>query len=174
MQLGGTTAFSGEGAATHKFNDDAAAVQAVQAAQATTDTKSSSSTDAAPDAVKSQDDAVRISPQGYAAAANDDSIDDDGNELNVDDSGDSATPDASADGADGGTAIADSSDSGQTDASADGNGDAAANAQPMKSLVYGAFGLERPDQEPDPNQAYSTGRWIAAAITVGGIVSLFI
>jgi hypothetical protein len=49
-----------------------------------------------------------------------------------------------------------------------------ANAQPVKSLVYGSLGLERPDQPDDPNQAYSLGRWIAAGITLGGIVSLFI
>jgi hypothetical protein len=49
-----------------------------------------------------------------------------------------------------------------------------ANAQPVKSLVYGSLGLERPDQPTDPNQAYSLGRWIAAGITLGGIVSLFI
>lgn len=48
------------------------------------------------------------------------------------------------------------------------------NAQPVQSLVYGALGLERPDQPPDPNRAYSIGRWLAAGITVGGLVSLFV
>ncbi|WP_244145755.1 hypothetical protein [Paraburkholderia tropica] len=177
MQLGGTTSFSGGGATTQRFNDgadDAAAAQAAQAAQATPDVKVSASTGSTDDAVTSQDDTVRISPRGYAAAANDDSIADDGNDINVDDSGDSATADASADGADGSETRIDSTDGAQTDGSTDGSGDTAPNAQPVKSLVYGAFGLERPDQAPDPNQAYSTGRWIAAAITVGGIVSLFI
>jgi hypothetical protein len=177
MQLGGTTSFSGGGAATQRFNDgadNAAAAQAAQAAQATPDVKASSSTGNADDAVTSQDDAVQISPGGYAAAANDDSIADDGDDVSVNDSGDSATADASADGTDGSDSGVDSTDGAQTDGSTDGSGDASANSQPVKSLVYGAFGLERPDQAPDPNQAYSTGRWLAAAITVGGIVSLFI
>ena len=58
--------------------------------------------------------------------------------------------------------------------SADPQTDTGANAQPMQSLVYGALGLDRPDQPPDPNRAYSIGRWLAAGITVGGIISLFI
>lgn len=49
-----------------------------------------------------------------------------------------------------------------------------ANAQPVKSLVYGALGLERPDAPADPNHTYTLGRWIAAGITLGGIISLFI
>jgi hypothetical protein len=49
-----------------------------------------------------------------------------------------------------------------------------ANAQPMRSLVYGALGLARPDQPPDPNHAYSIGRWLAAGITIGGLISIFI
>lgn len=76
----------------------------------------------------SQDDAVQISPQGYAAASSDD----------------------------------------------DSDGAADTNGQPVQSLVYGALGLERPDAPADPNQAYTLGRWIAAGITLGGLVSLFI
>jgi hypothetical protein len=51
---------------------------------------------------------------------------------------------------------------------------AEANAQPVKSLMYGALGLDRPDQPVDPNHAYTVGQWIAAGITLGGIISLFV
>lgn len=64
-------------------------------------------------------------------------------------------------------AAADTSDA--TDATA-----RPANGQPVKSLVYGALGLERPDAPADPNHTYTLGRWIAAGITLGGIISLFI
>ena len=43
----------------------------------------------------------------------------------------------------------------------------------VKSLAYGTLGLERPDQpQQDRNEFYTAGRWIAAGLTIGGIISL--
>lgn len=45
----------------------------------------------------------------------------------------------------------------------------------VKSLAYGTLGLERPDQpQQDRNTFYTAGRWIAAGLTVGGIISLLV
>jgi hypothetical protein len=106
-------------------------------------------------AALTQDDAVDISSAGYAAASSESDNEDDGSD---DDLGDVVI------------VIDDSSD--QQDGTAET--DSEANAQPVRSLVYGALGLERPDQASDPNEAYSIGRWLAAGLTIGGIVSLFV
>ena len=59
------------------------------------------------------------------------------------------------------------------DASSDGS--SASNVSAVKSLAYGTLGLERPDQpQQDRNGFYTAGRWIAAGIMVGGIVSLMV
>lgn len=48
------------------------------------------------------------------------------------------------------------------------------NDSPVKSLTYGALGLESPaEQQLDNNSYYTVGRWLAAAVTIGGLVSLF-
>ncbi|SPB17153.1 hypothetical protein NOV72_04357 [Caballeronia novacaledonica] len=45
----------------------------------------------------------------------------------------------------------------------------------VKSFAYGALGLERPEvQATDTNGFYTAGKWVAAAVTIGGIVSLFV
>ncbi|MDR5766868.1 MULTISPECIES: hypothetical protein [unclassified Caballeronia] len=45
----------------------------------------------------------------------------------------------------------------------------------VKSFAYGALGLERPEvQATDTNGFYTAGKWVAAAATIGGIVSLFV
>jgi len=101
-----------------------------------------------------QDDAVDISPAGYAAASSDDGSDDDGgNDL-------------------GDVVIVIDGPSDQQVASGETADEA--NAEPVRSLVYGALGLERPDQPTDPNEAYSVGRWLAAGLAIGGIISLFV
>jgi hypothetical protein len=130
MQIGETMPLANGGGAQYTLNagvppgqTDQDGAQAVTAATSVT-------------AVPSQDEAVQISPQGQAAASND----------NADNPGAEATTESST----------------------------AANAQPLKSLVYGALGLDRPDEPADPNHAYTVGQWIAAGITLGGIVSLFI
>ena len=51
----------------------------------------------------------------------------------------------------------------------------ASNVSAVKSLAYGTLGLERPDQpQQDRNEFYTAGRWIAAGLTVGGIISLLV
>ena len=59
------------------------------------------------------------------------------------------------------------------DASSDES--SASNVSAVKSLAYGTLGLERPDQpQQDRNEFYTAGRWIAAGLTVGGIISLLV
>jgi hypothetical protein len=107
-----------------------------------------------------QDDAVDISAAGYAAASSESDGDGDGDDGG-DDLGDVVV------------VIDDSSDQPIASDKSD-ESDSEANAQPVRSLVYGALGLERPDQASDPNEAYSIGRWVGAGLTIGGIVSLFV
>ena len=148
MQIGAATQFANSGANTSTLRADAASDQAEQ------DGTQSSDGSANVASSTSQDDAVQISPQGYAAASTDDIVNSD---------------DAASDAAD----AADTTDTSDTTDATDGT-PAPANAQPVKSLVYGALGLERPDAPADPNHTYTIGRWIAAGITLGGIISLFI
>ncbi|MEX3980748.1 hypothetical protein AB4Y45_17420 [Paraburkholderia sp. EG287A] len=154
MQIGAATQFANSNANTSTLRAGAASDQAEQDGAQSGDV----STTVAPST--SQDDAVQISPQGYAAASTDDSADSD---------------DAAADASDaaGTSGTSDTSDATET-SDASGATATSANAQPMKSLVYGALGLERPDAPADPNHTYTLGRWIAAGITLGGIISLFI
>ncbi|WP_322032181.1 hypothetical protein [Paraburkholderia sp. J76] len=114
MQIGAATQFASSSTNTNSPGAGAASGQAI-----------------APPA--SQNDAVQISPQGYAAASTDNTASD------------------------------------ETDAAS-----TPPSAQPVKSLVYGALGLERPDAPADPNRTYTLGRWIAAGITLGGVISLFV
>lgn len=51
----------------------------------------------------------------------------------------------------------------------------ASSVSAVKSFAYGTLGLERPDQpQQDRNEFYTAGRWIAAGLTVGGIISLLV
>jgi hypothetical protein len=51
----------------------------------------------------------------------------------------------------------------------------ASNVSAVKSLAYGTLGLERPDQpQQNTNEFYTAGRWIAAGLTIGGIISLLV
>ncbi len=46
---------------------------------------------------------------------------------------------------------------------------------PVQSFVYGALGLERPEEQAKAENAYySAGKWLAAAATVGTMVSLLV
>lgn len=46
-------------------------------------------------------------------------------------------------------------------------------ASAMQPFAYGTLDLERPDQpQGECNAFYTAGRWLAAAITVSGIVTL--
>jgi hypothetical protein len=154
MQIGAATQFANSNANTSTLRAGAASDQAEQDGTQSSD----ASTNVAPST--SQDDAVQISPQGYAAASTDDTAD----------SGDAA---ADANDATDASDTSDASDGTDTSAATDATS-TPADAQPMKSLVYGALGLERPDAPADPNHTYTLGRWIAAGITLGGIISLFI
>lgn len=65
------------------------------------------------------------------------------------------------------------SDTANTDTS-DGSSNAA-NVSPLKSFTYGTLGLERPDQPQDnTNPSYTAGRWLAAGLMIGGIISLLV
>ena len=154
MQIGAATQFANSSANTNTLRAGAASDQAEQDGTQSSDV----STNVAPST--SQDDAVQISPQGYAAASTDDTAD---------------SEDAATDASDA-TDVSDTSDATDTSdaASATDATSTPASAQPVKSLVYGALGLERPDAPADPNHTYTLGRWIAAGITLGGIISLFI
>jgi hypothetical protein len=66
-------------------------------------------------------------------------------------------------------------------ASADANTDtdtaqpANDSASPVKSFACGALGLDDPDAEQtDTNQFYTAGKVIAAAVTIGKIISFFV
>jgi hypothetical protein len=49
------------------------------------------------------------------------------------------------------------------------------SVSPLKSFTYGSLGLERPDQtQQETNSFYTAGRWLAAGITIGGLISLFV
>jgi hypothetical protein len=89
-------------------------------------------------AAPTQDDAVHISAEGAATAAQD------GN--------------------------AGQSDAVSVSAS---EGAPASGVSAVKSFAYGTLGLERPDQPQEAHNAfYTAGRWLAAGITIGGIISL--
>lgn len=111
------------------------------------DTGSAPSAISAKSATSTQDDAVHISAAGSAAVA-------------ADQDGNTAQEDAGSDS----TATASASESTPTlDASA------------VQSFAYGTLGLERPDKpQEDSNTFYTAGRWLAAGITIGSLVSLLV
>lgn len=161
MQIGGSNGFGNDGIAAHRFNAGAATDQTAQdATRAGDDTRDLGASS------PSQDDAVKISPQGYAATSASAADDNDNSDDAIVIDGDNAASTSPA-------TASDTSDAADAD-DPSAETPAEANAQPVKSLVYGALGLDRPDQPNDPNHAYSAGQWIAAGITLGGIVSLFI
>jgi len=96
----------------------------------------------------SQDSAVSISAAGAAAAA-DDNGDDQGEAPEAPHASDmQATPEAGDDE------------------------NSTADVSPVKSFTYGVLGLERPGEAKDPNELYTAGRWLAAGLTIGGLISL--
>jgi hypothetical protein len=165
MEVGGMTPVSSGSVAANGL--DTGTGVAASAADLPANDDSTLSGTSAPASV-SQDDAVDISSAGYAAAAADDGGDDDGG-GEIDDGNDDVV-----------IVVDDPSDQLATgsanDTSGDTSGDTSsgANAQPVRSLVDGVLGLERPDLPADPNEAYSAGRWLAAGLTIGGIISLLV
>jgi hypothetical protein len=64
---------------------------------------------------------------------------------------------------------------GTSAAGADSEGASVTDSSAVKSFAYGTLGLERPDQPHEERNAfYTAGRWLAAGITLGGIISLLI
>ncbi|MGF6575129.1 hypothetical protein ABH945_007258 [Paraburkholderia sp. GAS333] len=124
------------------------------AAPATTNSTAAASDPAAQTSTSgtpSQDDAVNISTDGAALAAQ---------------ATQSAQPSQT------GNATQDATTG---DTSGDGDTDSGSDVSPVKSFAYGSLGLERPDQpQSDGNSFYTAGRWLAAGITIGGLVSLLI
>jgi hypothetical protein len=99
---------------------------------------------------------VSISPEGAAAASRAQRVDT------------AATADAD-------TTDTDTSDTADIDISdATGTTDTApSKVSPVKAFAYGALGLERPDQPHDEqNSFYTAGKWLAAGLTIGGLISL--
>lgn len=138
---------------------DSASVSANSAASTISDTSPTSS--------PSQDSAVTISPEGAAIAAQDATSNDaDGSaatSTTASTASNASTTDSTSDARDAGTPGT-TDDSGIT-----------ANVSPLKSLAYGTLGLERPDQaQENRNPFYTAGRWIAAGLTIGGIISLLV
>ncbi|MFB9124633.1 hypothetical protein E2553_26810 [Paraburkholderia dipogonis] len=77
--------------------------------------------------------------------------------------------------AEGTAAAAQEGNSGQGDAVSDSGSEdtSASSVSAVKSFAYGTLGLERPDQPQEAHNAfYTAGRWLAAGITIGGIISL--
>ncbi|TDN69517.1 hypothetical protein [Paraburkholderia sp. BL10I2N1] len=94
----------------------------------------------------SHDSAVNISAAGVAAASHDTS----------------------------GSQQGDTSDSSAAKDRGDDQDDPA-QVSSVKSFAYGALGLERPDQPKENNNTcYSAGKWLAAGLTLGGIISLLV
>ncbi|MDR5836453.1 hypothetical protein [Caballeronia sp. LZ034LL] len=61
------------------------------------------------------------------------------------------------------------------DTTTDASTDTTTDPSSVKSFAYGALGLERPEvQATDANGFYTAGKWVAAAATIGGIISLFV
>ena len=89
----------------------------------------------------------------------------------------SAQDDAVHISAEGATAAAQDGNIAQDGTESDSAGESApaSGASAVKSFAYGTLGLERPDQHQEERNAfYTAGRWLAAGITVGGIVSLLL
>lgn len=71
--------------------------------------------------------------------------------------------------------MADADTDADADTTADASTDATTEPSSVKSFAYGALGLERPEvQATDADGFYTAGKWVAAAATIGGIISLFV
>ena len=89
----------------------------------------------------------------------------------------SAQDDAVHISSEGATAAAQDGNIAQDGTESDSAGESApeSGASAVQSFAYGTLGLERPDQHQEERNAfYTAGRWLAAGITVGGIVSLLL
>ncbi|AMV44868.1 hypothetical protein [Paraburkholderia caribensis] len=113
---------------------------------------------------------VSISPEGAAAASRVQATDqatastDAGTDTQT--KADNGTPDSAVTDSDIDNPTATDDATGSTEANP-------ANVSPVKAFAYGALGLERPDQPHDErNGFYTAGKWLAAGLTIGGLISL--
>lgn len=131
----------------------------------------------------SQDAAVNISAEGTAALAGDQGstaasstttqtgTTSGDTTTDTDTDPDTATATATADDTNS-TNQSDSADDAANDGSVSGG---TTSVSPLKSFAYGSLGLERPDQtQQETNSFYTAGRWLAAGITIGGLISLLV
>jgi hypothetical protein len=104
---------------------------------------------------------VSISPEGAAAATRAQKADDS-------DRADSAAANTT-------TTDASTSATADTDATMGEPSTGSSGVSPVKAFAYGALGLERPDQPQDERNAfYTAGKWLAAGLTIGGLISLLV
>ena len=114
---------------------------------------------------------VSISPEGAAAASRVQATDQatastDAGTDNTQTKADNGTPDSAVTDSDIDDPTATDDATGSTEANP-------ANVSPVKAFAYGALGLERPDQPHDErNGFYTAGKWLAAGLTIGGLISL--
>ncbi|ALL67303.1 hypothetical protein K788_0005155 [Paraburkholderia caribensis MBA4] len=115
---------------------------------------------------------VSISPEGAAAASRVQTTDqatastDAGTDTQTE--ADTGTPDSAV--TDNDSDIDDPTATDDATGSTEAN---PANVSPVKAFAYGALGLERPDQPHDErNSFYTAGKWLAAGLTIGGLISL--
>lgn len=150
MQINSTSSSDALGSSSV---NQANAAQSFNARARTPDTTSTDQT-----AGPSQDDAVNISAAGAAAARADQTANANGanaaNATQKTDATKNADPTLNADGT---------------------KKDDDSNPSVVKSFAYGALGLERPDEpKKDENSGYTAGKWLAAGMTIGGIIALLI
>ncbi|GLU32773.1 hypothetical protein WKR88_13450 [Trinickia caryophylli] len=89
----------------------------------------------------------------------------------------SATSGSASGQSDAGGADGDTSDDAASTASAQSDGQTQVHVptdpSAVKSFTYGTLGLERPDQPQEAgNEYYTAGRWLAAGVTLWGIIAL--
>ncbi|MHB9835772.1 hypothetical protein Q8F57_013150 [Paraburkholderia terrae] len=116
---------------------------------------------------------VNISPEGAAAASRVQTTDQ-ANVQTATASTDAGTnTDTDTDTPDSAVTDSDIADPSATDDVTGGTEASPANVSPVKAFAYGALGLERPDQPQDErNSFYTAGKWLAAGLTIGGLISL--
>ncbi|BCZ81371.1 hypothetical protein PTKU64_50460 [Paraburkholderia terrae] len=116
---------------------------------------------------------VSISPEGAAAASRAQTTDQ-ANVQTATASTDAGTDtDTDTDTPDSAVTDSDIADPSATDDVTGGTEASPSNVSPVKAFAYGALGLERPDQPQDErNSFYTAGKWLAAGLTIGGLISL--
>lgn len=118
---------------------------------------------------------VSISPEGAAAASRAQTTD----QANArtatasTDTGTDTETDMDTDTLASAVTDSDIADPSATDDATGGTEASPATVSPVKAFAYGALGLERPDQPQDErNSFYTAGKWLAAGLTIGGLISL--